>query len=127
MRLLKVVYVWICLTSIPVQVFATNERVRVGAWVPESNRVALKEVDHSKWTRLLSRYVDAEGAVDYRAWKTSASDLQELDVYLRQLSTARFSERDRREQQLAYWINAYNALTIHGILMEFPTSSPKAP
>lgn len=123
MRLLKVVFVWICLTSIPVQVFATNERVRVGAWVPESNRVALKEVDHSKWTRLLARYVNAQGAVDYRAWKTSDSDLQELDVYLRQLSTAKFSERDRREQQLAYWINAYNAVTIKGILRVYPTTN----
>jgi hypothetical protein len=97
--------------------------VTVGAQVPASGRVAVGSIDHSAWDALLKRYVDAQGMVDYAAWKASAADQQALDKYLAHLSEATFSQEARREAQLAYWINAYNAVTVKGILREYPTSS----
>ena len=46
-----------------------------------------------------------------------------LAEYLRHLSQASRSQQASPQARMAYWINAYNALTIHGILREYPTSS----
>lgn len=95
--------------------------VLVGASVPISQRVPLDRIDHKLWDGLLKKYVDQHGRVAYAAWKRSAADVQALDQYLRLLSTS--DGTGDEAQQLAFWINAYNALTIKGILREYPTSS----
>jgi hypothetical protein len=45
------------------------------------------------------------------------------DDYILLLSTAAFPASATREEQLAFWINAYNAVTVKGILREYPTTS----
>lgn len=82
----------------------------------------LSGISHAPWDKLLQKYVDQNGLVDYRAWKSSRADQARLSDYLSSLSKA--SGRDgTREHRLAFWINAYNALTIQGILREYPTTS----
>jgi len=83
----------------------------------------MDQIDHTSWNTLLVRYVDESGMVDYRGWKASATDVQALDEYLASLSRANPQAVASREAELAFWINAYNALTIKGILREYPTSS----
>ena len=39
------------------------------------------------------------------------------------LSQANPQAHSTRHAKLAFWINAYNAVTVHGILREYPTSS----
>ena len=85
--------------------------------------VSLDLVDHSAWDRLLQKYVDQDGMVDYDKWKASEADLQSLQQYLATLSATDANAQTTKEGKLAYWINAYNALTVHGILDEYPTSS----
>lgn len=97
--------------------------VYVGAEVPAEKRVSLSEVRHDVWDELLRKHVDEEGLVDYGAWKHSKAELRKLDRYLDHLATAKFTEGDRVETVLAYWINAYNAVTVKGILREYPTTS----
>lgn len=97
--------------------------VLVGRVVPAEQRVALQEIEHGVWDELLKRYVDKQGRVNYTAWKASARDSARLDTYLAHLSMARMSSTDAVEVKLAYWTNAYNAVTIKGILREYPTSS----
>lgn len=80
------------------------------------------EVDHSTWSRLLTRYVDTTGMVNYSGWHGNAADRKALRSYLVSFSTVS-STGGTRNGRLALWINAYNALTIHGILKEYPTSS----
>lgn len=96
--------------------------VIIGREWPAAERVAIGKVSHRPWDDLVRKYVDADGLVDYSAWKQSAEDTRRLDDYLAALSQA-----DEREttasQRLAYWINAYNAVTVRGILREYPTSS----
>jgi len=92
--------------------------------VGAANRdVPLDRVDHSTWDRLLQKYVDRDGMVDYAAWKASEADRAALKQYLATLSAADPAAETSKTGKLAFWINAYNALTIHGILKEYPTSS----
>ncbi|MFW6106944.1 MAG: DUF547 domain-containing protein [bacterium] len=84
---------------------------------------SLDAVDHSTWDRLLRTYVDEDGMVDYAAWKASEADRAALSEYLATLSRANPTAQTSKAGKLAFWINAYNALTIHGILKEYPTSS----
>lgn len=72
---------------------------------------------HADWSAVLERFVDDRGRVDYAAL---ARDRTTLDRYLSSLepvspdsSSALFATR---ADQLAYWINAYNAAVIAGVL-----------
>lgn len=85
---------------------------------------SIEEIDHSAWDALLQRYVNAAGLVDYGCWKNSSVDVAALDAYLSHLSHADLKRDASREARLAFWINAYNALTIRGILRDYPTTSP---
>ncbi len=100
-----------------------GQKVIVGKAVAKSQQVSFDVVDHTIWNRLLQKHVNENGQVDYRAWGTSIADVQSLDVYLKTLSTASPSLPATRESKLAFWINAYNAVTIKGILREYPTTS----
>lgn len=96
--------------------------VIVGKVVAEDQRIAMSEVEHAPWHTLLQKYVNDKGMVDYRSWKASASSVKQLDDYIAQLSAAKLTNASKADH-LAFWINAYNAVTIKGILREYPTSS----
>ncbi len=83
----------------------------------------LEQIDHSDWNHLLQKYVNQDGMVNYRAWHASASDRQALSTYLSHLSTGSVNSKASTDAKLAFWINAYNAVTIAGILREYPTTS----
>ena len=82
-----------------------------------------KRVDHTVWHKLLKRYVDAQGRVDYRAWKKQGRPT--LDRYLQSLAAVKPAALADKNERLAFWINAYNALTIKGMLHFYPTTSIK--
>ena len=63
-------------------------------------------VDHSAWNTMLGAYV-TNGLVDYDAFQRDPR----FAAYLAQLSRVQVASLSRNEQ-LAYWINAYNAYTI---------------
>ncbi len=75
---------------------------------------------HQAWNSQLQRYVSANGAVNYPAWKNNVSDLQ---AYLLELEADPPKENWSRNDKLAYWINAYNAYTVKLILDNFPLKS----
>lgn len=88
-----------------------------------SSHLSMDRIDHSRWDSLLRKYVDTNGRVNYKALKASGSDVQVLNQYLKQLSAAGVTAPASRDATLAFWINAYNAVTVHGILREYPTTS----
>lgn len=100
-----------------------GQKRTVGKMWPSGERIPIDRVDHTAWDLLLRKYVDADGYVNYRAWFTSSSDRQALTHYLATLSQADPRMKATRQAQLAFWINAYNATTIEGILREYPTDS----
>ena len=100
-----------------------GSKVQVGRPCTDANRPSLAEVEHQPFDTLLGKHVDDDGMVAYAQWKAKAGDLQMLDNYLSRLSCVDLSKPAPKTAQLAYWINAYNAVTIRGILREYPTSS----
>lgn len=97
--------------------------VTLGEVVPVDRQIDVDRIDHSSWDALLKKYVDDAGFVDYTGWKGAAADVGALDGYLSRLSAAKFTGTSTREARLAFWINAYNAITVRGILREYPTTS----
>jgi len=77
-------------------------------------------VNHSPFDRVLRRFVDAEGQVDYRALQAAADST--LAPYLRRLATTDPSSLGR-DARLAFWINAYNALTLKLIIDHYPVEN----
>jgi hypothetical protein len=105
------------------QIARAGSKVYVGSKVPASRQVSMDQIDHSAWDALLQKYVDDDGMVNYRDLKASTGDVQALDGYLSTLSSAGAKIRASRDVKLAFWVNAYNAVTLRGILREYPTSS----
>ena len=81
------------------------------------------EVDHSPFDALLHTYVAPEG-VRYEAWVESREDRQALTEYVATLAAAAPSKLTK-DQRLAFWINAYNAVTVDHILASYPIDSIK--
>lgn len=80
------------------------------------------KVDHSKWDALLKKHVTKEGMVDYKGFM---KDRESLNSYLAQLSKLKPTNDWPVQEQLAYYINIYNAYTVDLILKNYPTKSIK--
>lgn len=79
-------------------------------------------VDHSRWDRLLKKYVDARGFVDYKGF---TADRKELTAYLDHLAQLDPSKDWSIQELLAYYINIYNAYTVDQILQNPQVTSIK--
>lgn len=80
-------------------------------------------VDHSAFHALLQRYVDERGRVCYSDWAEHCCDVNRLQGYLNDLSQVDPARPASGPATLAYYINAYNALTLWGILDNYPVVS----
>ena len=83
--------------------------------------VAQKNI-HAPWGQMLKAYVAPSGKVNYAEWKNESKKLGE---YINTLAQMPPQKTWPKTQQLAYWINAYNALTIQLILKHYPLKSIK--
>ena len=78
---------------------------------------------HDAWTVLLQKYVDNFGNVDYEGFQ---KDSTSLNAYLNQLTNNPPDEKTwSQPEQIAYWINVYNAFTIKLIIQHYPVESIK--
>ena len=91
----------------------------------ERSRVGFEQYDHRVLDSLLQKYVDQDGNVDYSTWQSNRQDRSTLMNYLLGMNSVDTSLPSSTQAQMAFWINAYNALTIEGILQLFPTRSIK--
>lgn len=89
-----------------------------------NNPLSTLTVDNTRYQNFLNKYVstnnDGVNLVSYS--QVTPEDKQNLESYLTYLSTIKISQYNRNEQ-LAYWANLYNALTIDTILKHMPVSS----
>lgn len=80
-------------------------------------------VDHSAWDAMLKTHVKPDGdlnRVHYAAWKRdSRDDLLAYIQHLEQVETAKLT----RQEQYAYWVNLYNAVTVAQIIKHYPVES----
>ncbi|MFP4599625.1 MAG: DUF547 domain-containing protein [Persicimonas sp.] len=79
-------------------------------------------VDTDGFGTLLEKYVDANGQVDYAAWHESKKDRARLDAFLDEVAKAKPDTRSKKAQ-LAFYINAYNAVVLDSVLDKWPVKS----
>ncbi len=81
-------------------------------------------VDHAAWDRFLEQYVrpgsDGINRVAYD--QVTAADRKSLDRYIGALSSTPARSLSRAEQ-LPFWVNLYNALTLRVVLEHYPVAS----
>lgn len=89
----------------------------------QSDTVQVNQIEafnHQAWNALLKKYVDAEGHVDYKGFNT---DRALLKNYISKLGENMPNSNWTKEDKLAYWINAYNAMTVDLIIRNYPLKS----
>jgi len=88
-----------------------------------SGTIAQNKFDHSAFNALLKKHVDADGWVNYDGL---LQDKAQLDSYIKSLQANTPDEKTwSKDEQLAYWINAYNAFTVDLVLQHYPLKSIK--
>jgi hypothetical protein len=80
--------------------------------------VSASDFDHSKFDQILKEYVNDLGLVDYN----SIAQDKRFAEYMQSLQGAKVGELSR-DGQLAFWINAYNAVTIDKVIKTKPKKS----
>jgi len=75
-----------------------------------------------QYDALLKKHVTAQG-VNYAAWHASAADKKQLVAVISAIGTERLKGKSK-EDQLAFYLNAYNAHILDQILKEYPTDGP---
>ncbi len=86
----------------------------------QSNSMPVK---HDDWDALVKQHVNEVGWVDYKGFMADSTKLQN---YLDLLRSSHPNKKNwSRNEQLAYWINAYNAFTVKLILDYYPVESIK--
>jgi hypothetical protein len=79
-------------------------------------------IDRGEFDRLLKKYVNEQGLVNYTAWKQNAGDISALDHYLDQFA-AKIDSPAQGNEKAAALVNAYNAFVLRWILSNYPTES----
>ncbi len=89
-----------------------------------SDETSTEVVDHSAWTELLQTYihVDANNLNRFDYDGVTEDHKADLEDYLDYLSGIEVTTLNKTEQR-AYWINAYNAITVNVVLDEWPLES----
>jgi hypothetical protein len=83
------------------------------------------QVDHQDWDSFLQSYVDTShpsGVNVVRYSQVSPQDRQALDGYIRYLESIEVSNLSK-DEQVAFWVNTYNAVTLDLILDNYPLES----
>ena len=90
----------------------------------EFNSASNATIDHASWNNWLKSFVstDVDGVNRVAYGSVTQSDRKLLKTYIDHLTSLQISDYNR-DQQLAYWINLYNALTIDIVLEHYPLDS----
>lgn len=103
--------------------FATLEKTIWPKWQVH-NPLSQAIIAHDEWQLFLSQHViiNQEGInlVDYP--HVTDNEIKSLEKYLARMSKIRISHYNRHEQ-LAFWINLYNALTVVAVAHNYPLVS----
>lgn len=93
-----------------------------GFW--DEHTVSTLKIDHTAWNQLLGEYVYSEQdgihRIDYA--NVTQTDRRILEDYIRHLEQTQVRQYSL-DEQLAYWVNLYNAATVNIILEHYPVES----
>ncbi|UUX51030.1 DUF547 domain-containing protein [Nisaea acidiphila] len=113
----------IAVTAFATSAFAAPKAELWGRWEAHAPGGAVT-LTHSAWDMFLTRYVrggtDGIARVDYGA--VTETDRAALYDYVTSLEAIPVTSLSRSEQ-LPYWVNLYNALTVRVVLEHYPVDS----
>ena len=121
---------WSCVVAVvfmTASVDAAKQPERIPMW-DASDETNTATIDHTPWQELLDAHLQTHptgiNRFDYGALKANAEDRGKLTTYL--LDLTKLDPRSySRKEQFAYWVNVYNALTVHVIAGRYPVDSIK--
>jgi hypothetical protein len=122
---LMLVLLWMALAGMGASMSASAQEAELWPRWQAHDPASTTVVDHSAWNRFLDRYLvtnDPSGINLVRYGEVTPEDRRELGSYLDRLQKVAVSRLNRDEQE-AYWINLYNAMTVKVILDAYPISS----
>lgn len=90
-------------------------------WLAHDESTA-RRVDHAPWSAFLARYLIVGEVSLLRYRDVSHTDRQVLKAYIQTLAGTPVGTLGRGEQ-LAFWVNLYNALTVDLVLGHYPVAS----
>lgn len=90
--------------------------------IKDSIETTKEAFNHDAWNILLQQYVSNKGNVNY---KGLGSNRNAITNYIASLGDNMPNESWAKADKIAYWINAYNAMTVDLILRNFPINSIK--
>ena len=92
-------------------------------WLPHDPS-STEAIDHGAWESFLLRYlrIGADGVHRLAYAEVTPGDRTLLDGYIEKLAAVPIGEYDRNEQ-MAYWINLYNALVVRLVVEHYPVAS----
>jgi len=109
---------------LPAQVTAAPKADLWPRWQTHNPSSTIK-VDHGVWSALLEKYLitdDPSGINLFPYADVSPPDRENLSQYIGELQNISISDLGRDEQK-AFWINAYNSMTVKLILDNYPVKS----
>lgn len=86
------------------------------------NIFAQENKTHKTWNELLAKHVDDKGHVNYKGF---IKDKVKFEGYLAALEKEAPQDSWTKDEQLAFWLNAYNAFTVKLIIDNYPVKSIK--
>ena len=98
-----------------------------GEYFKNSNQNNPERVNHQAFQDLLNLYLNDNNSTGINRFDyggVSGKDKNKLKNYLKYLSNIKITDFNKNEQ-MAYWINMYNALTVDTILWKYPVDSIK--
>lgn len=120
MHLVLALLTGLVLAAAPSALAAGDPLDRFAAHTPGADR----RVDHGTFATFLERYrvVGADGVARVRYGAVDPADAARLDRYLAELATVELGALDR-DEQLAYWLNLFNAAVLDLVLAHYPVAS----
>lgn len=123
-RFVFLVFIWILLSGFTW--LSSGPAAELDPFWKRFDETSVRKVDHSLWQSVLDDYLvqHASGInlIDYEGLQIDADP--RLDQYIERLSATDPRELNRAEQ-MSYWINLYNALTVRLVVQNYPVDSIK--
>lgn len=89
--------------------------------LPSISLLSAPTFSYEDWNKVLGKYVDSRGYVNYEALAKSRGDLDRFLAAIEKTSPRSSPEQfPAKNEQLAYWLNAYNAQVFKGVLARGP-------
>lgn len=100
----------------------TYDRILETAETQPVNAKDTQPFDYQDYATVLSTYVDAQGNIDYAQLQENREILDRHNRAIGEVSAATYAAWPEADQ-IAFWLNAYNSLTLEAIINNYPVDS----